>query len=198
MEMMSTVNLLILGLLLDKPMSAYEMAQLVETQIIGRLVKVSAPAIYKNIKRLHEDGYCTVETVKEGEMPEKKIYSVTETGKAYFLKLLGYYATNLQDISFDFNVFLLNLNKVDKQTGLAMLEQAKTKLAQIKDWVLQHEQEARARNVFFAGRAIIKQYRMIITTLINWLEEVIAEYRNEGELGTYDINSPTVRRPAHR
>ena len=49
---MSPVNLLIMGLLMDRSLSAYDLAQIVETQIFGRLVKISSPAVYKNVKEL--------------------------------------------------------------------------------------------------------------------------------------------------
>src|SRR4030042_826041 len=121
-EKLSIVNLLIMGLLIDRPMSAYEIVRIIETQIIGRLVKVSAPAVYKNIKELHQAGYLEAERKKTGETPDKKVYSVTEAGKAYFLKLMEHYSSSLSNYYSDFNVFLINLDKVDKQTGVRMLE----------------------------------------------------------------------------
>jgi DNA-binding PadR family transcriptional regulator len=182
---MSAVNLLIMGLLMDRPLSAYDIAQMVETQIIGRLVKISAPAVYKNIKELHRAGYLEVEKTRKGEMPEKKIYTVTEKGKDYFLKLMDYFSSHLSSYYFDFNTFLSNIDKVDKQTGLRMLESLRDQFYQMKAWIASHEQEARTRQIYFAGRAIIKQYRMMFYTLIAWIEEVIEEYKAAKELGRY-------------
>lgn len=182
---MSAVNLLIMGLLMDRPFSAYEIAQIVETQVIGKLVKISAPAVYKNIKELHRDGYLEVERTKTGEMPEKKVYSITESGKAYFLRLMDHFSGNVSNYYFEFNTFLANLDKVDKKTGLKMLENLRDQFYRMKTWIVGHEQEARARNVHFTGRAIIKQYRMMIYTLIAWIEEVIEDYRQTEELGRH-------------
>lgn len=179
---MSAVNLLIMGLLIDRPLSAYDIAQMVETHHIGRLVKISAPAVYKNIKELHRTGYLEVEKTRAGEMPEKKIYTVTESGRAHFLKLMDYFSSHLSNYYFDFNTFLANIDKVDRQTGLRMLENLRDQFYQMKTWIVNHEQEARAKDVFFAGRAIIKQYRMMAYTLIAWIEEVIEEYRRNGDL----------------
>ncbi len=181
---MSAVNLLIMGLLMGRPLSAYDIAQIVETHV-GRLVKISAPAVYKNIKELHRCGYLEVEKTRKGEMPEKKIYTVTEDGRAHFLKLMDYFSSHLSDFYFDFNAFLTNLDKVDKKTGLKMLENLRDQFYQMKTWIVNHEQEARARNVPFAGRVIIKQYRMIAYTLIAWIEEVIEEYRQAKDLGRH-------------
>lgn len=184
-EKLSIVNLLIMGLLIDRPMGAYEIARIIETQIIGRLIKVSAPAVYKNIKELHQAGYLGVEKKKTGETPDKKVYSVTEDGKAYFLKLMEHYSSSVSNYYFDFNVFLINLDKVDKETGLRMLESLHNQFYQLKSWIVNHEQEARAKNIYFPGKAIIKQHRMMIYTLIAWIEEVIEEYRQTENLGKH-------------
>lgn len=182
---MSSVNLLIMGLLLDRSQSAYDIAQVVESQIVGRLVKISTPAIYKNIKQLHKAEYLEVEKVRSGEMPEKKIYTVTESGQAYFLALMEYFSSEFSNIYFDFNTFLINLDKVNKDQGLKMLEELRDQFYEMKSWIVRHEQEARLKNIFFAGRAIIKQYRMMAYTLIAWVEEVIEEYRLAEDLGKY-------------
>jgi len=184
-EKLSIVNLLIMGLLIDRPMSAYEIVRIIETQIIGRLIKVSAPAVYKNVKELHQAGYLGVEKRKTGETPDKKIYSVTEDGKTYFLKLMEHYSSSVSNYYLDFNVFLINLDKMDKETGLRMLENLRNQFYQLKSWIVNHEQEARAKNIYFPGRAIIKQHRMVIYTLIAWIEEVIEEYRQTENLGKH-------------
>ncbi len=182
-EKLSAVNLWIMGLLVDHPMSAYEIARIVETDVIARHLKVSVPAVYKNVRELQRVGYLEMERARMGEMPEKKVYSVTDSGRKYFLKLMDHYSSNLLDYYFEFNTFLANLDKVDKETGLKMLGNLRDQFYSMKTWIVAHEQEARARKVYFAGRAIIKQYRMILHTLIAWIEEVIEEYRETGETG---------------
>lgn len=195
MEKMSAGNLMILGLLLNKPMSAYEMANLLDTQVIGQLIKISTPTVYKNIKRLYQNGYLTVEVVKEGEMPEKKIYTVTKEGKAHFFNLMEHFSGHVHDLYFDCNAFLANIDKVDKDTGLKMLENLESQLCAVRDWIVNHEREAKAKNVFFAGRAIIKQYRMVLNALVKWIQEVIKEYSQTENLGKYSFEHDVGKHP---
>ncbi|MBI5416953.1 PadR family transcriptional regulator [Candidatus Poribacteria bacterium] len=194
MENMSTVNLIILGLLQDKSMSAYEMAQIVDSWVMRKLLKISSPTVYKNLKALYKEKYLAAETVKEGEMPEKKIYSVTKTGRAYFIKLMEYYSSNLNDFYFDFNMFLVNLDKVDKPTGLKMLENLQKQINQARNWIVQHEQENKANNIPFAGRMLVKQYRMVLSTLRDWIEEAIFEYRQTTDLGKNIFSSEHINK----
>jgi DNA-binding PadR family transcriptional regulator len=176
-EKPSTVNLWIMGLLVDHPMSAYDIARLVGSDVIGILLKVSAPAVYKNVRDLQAAGYLEMGRSRTGEMPEKKIYTVTEKGKSYFLTLMDWFSRNFTLFYFEFDTFLANIHKVDKEAGLRMLSNLKDRFYEMKTWIVDHEQEARVHKVPFAGRVIIKQYRMIVYTLIAWIEEVIEEYR---------------------
>jgi len=162
---------------MDHPMSAYDIARLVGSDVIGILLKVSAPAVYKNVKDLQAAGYLEMGRSRTGEMPEKKVYTVTDNGKAYFLTLMDWFSRNLPLFYFEFDTFLANIDKVDKDAGIRMLGNLKDRFYEMKTWIVDHEQEARARKVPFAGRVIIKQYRMIVYTLIAWIEEVIEEYR---------------------
>ena len=63
-------------------MSAYDIQKLVEYRNISKWVKISTPSIYKKAIQLEEKGLIRGEIVKEGKMPEKAIYSLTEAGEA--------------------------------------------------------------------------------------------------------------------
>lgn len=186
MAKMSSADLIILGLILDKPMSAYEIAQIIESQIIGMLVKISSPTVYKNIKRLHKENCLSMETVQEGEMPPKKVYTVTQQGREHFQELMLHYSKNFDVPAFEYNAFIINIDKVDKETGLQLLENLRQHFVYAEKMIRQHERDVEnAGNVFFAGRAIIKQYRMHMETYVRWIEETIAAYTEENVLEGY-------------
>ena len=79
---MATIDLIVLGILKKEPMSAYDIQKLVEYRNISKWVKISTPSIYKKAIQLEEKGLIRGEIVKEGKMPEKAIYSLTEAGEA--------------------------------------------------------------------------------------------------------------------
>ena len=45
---------------------------------ISKWVKISTPSIYKKVIQLEEKGYISSHIEKEGKMPEKSVYSLTE------------------------------------------------------------------------------------------------------------------------
>ena len=81
---MAAIDLIVLGMIKKKPQSAYELQKNIEYRNISRWVKISTPSIYKKVIQLEEKGYLVSETLKNGKMPEKTIYSITESGEKSF------------------------------------------------------------------------------------------------------------------
>ena len=77
---MATIDLIVLGILKQEPLSAYDIQKLVEYRNISRWVKISTPSIYKKVLQLEEKGLIKSTLVREGKMPEKAVYSLTEAG----------------------------------------------------------------------------------------------------------------------
>lgn len=133
---MSTVNMILLGLLMKQPSNAYEIKKILEFRNVKAWTKLSSPAIYKNLLKLNQAGFIDGEIVKEGSMPEKTIYTINEKGKAYFFELMQHCAKEPGMVYIEFASFIMNLNAVDKQVGTEMVEQlhtnVKERLAGIK------------------------------------------------------------------
>ena len=118
---MSTIDLIILGILLKSPMNAYELTRFIDDGEVGRLLKISKPAIYKSCKRLFNAGYLNGEKVREGEMPEKMIYSLNQKGQDRFYDLMAHFSGNVAPFYFDFNCFLWNIDKLGEKKGLEII-----------------------------------------------------------------------------
>ncbi len=166
-----------MGILIQQPMNAYELTAFVEERQINKLLKISTPAIYKGSKRLYQSGYLDGKAVREGEHPEKFIYTINQKGKEYFYELMKHYSENIQPFYIDFNVFIWNLNNLSHQDAMTELEELRKGLYNWRDWVTRHEKEA--SHAPFSVRMIIKQYRMIFFTLTQWIDELIRDYQYE-------------------
>ncbi len=104
---MSAVNLVILGILKKQSMNAYEMNKHIEHIRLKNWMKIGAPTIYQNLKKLAENGYLSTRIVKSGNMPEKVIYTVTDSGNDFFQELMVKFSKTPSPIFFDFNAFLI-------------------------------------------------------------------------------------------
>ena len=85
---MATIDLIVLGILKKESLSAYDIQKLVEYRNISKWVKISTPSIYKKVIQLEEKGYIKSNMIKEGKMPEKAVYSLTEAGEQAFEGLM--------------------------------------------------------------------------------------------------------------
>lgn len=174
-QTLSVVDLVVLGLLMDEPMNAYRLSQLVSERQLGRLVKISTPAIYKSCRRLSEAGFLMGKVVRESEAPEKVVYTVNKNGKKHFQELMAHFSQNLSPFHFEFNSFIWNLYRLDHAEGLRMLKTLQSELQTMQKWLSAHEKEDVARATF-GIRMVVKQYRMVVTALVQWIGETIEEF----------------------
>ncbi len=171
---MSAVNLIILGILKKQDMNAYEMNKQIEYIRLKNWMKIGSPTIYQNLKKLAEKGYLTTGTVKDGNMPEKVIYTLTDSGHAHFHELMIRFSKTPNPIFFDFNAFLFNLDLVDKEDGIKMLRDLRQYFQNSHANLKKDREEL--KNVPMGGNAIMEQYDQLFNTMIQWSNDLIEEY----------------------
>lgn len=129
---LSSINLIILGYLKDKERSAYEMVKEFECWNMNRWLKISTPSIYKNIVKLCDNGYLNSRTVKEGEMPEKTLYSMNDKGNQYFDELMQEGSNNIGRVYFEFSSFFVNIEELPKEKRKEYLKNLQSSIEEAK------------------------------------------------------------------
>ena len=61
---MSSIDLVILGIVMEKPQSAYDIQKDVEYHHLSRWTKISVPSIYRKVLQMNEQGYLESSIVK--------------------------------------------------------------------------------------------------------------------------------------
>ena len=178
---MSTVDLMLLGALMKKSMNAYEMKKNMESRNIQSWVKISSPSIYKNLVALKRKGYLDGEIVKEGEMPEKTIYSINEKGRSYFMRMMEKYSEEPGMIYIDFIAFVANLHNVEPDKGLKMIENLRNKLSEEREYI-QSNIEAKKEFVPFYAFSILELYDKMYSLFFDWSEEIAREFAERNGL----------------
>jgi len=191
--MMSTIDLIILGILTESPMNAYEIIQYISERQIGNFLKISDPAIYKSCKRLLHDGLVDGTSVKEGNQPNKTVYRINLDGEFKFNQLMVHYSSNLNNWNIEFNAFMWNLEKVDKQQGLQMLANLGDLLREKESWFKDHVVEL-LPYIPFSARMVLTQYSMMTTTLVAWIEGATEEYERLDPSSANEFNVAEVNR----
>lgn len=89
--MLSYSSTLVLGIIEEKPVNPYEIKKLLERISIRKWLPIASSSLYATIRSLSQSGLVDCRTSREGNMPEKKVYSINEKGTAILHEsLLGY------------------------------------------------------------------------------------------------------------
>ena len=111
----------ILGILLEKPMSGYDIKQYIEIYFPFFFVATYG-TIYPTLNKMEKEGYITKELqIQEGK-PNKNVYSITEKGKEVFYMYLDSPVEPIS-IRFDFMMRMHFGHHADKKKLLHWIEQ---------------------------------------------------------------------------
>ena len=186
---MSSIDLVILGIVLEKPQSAYDIQKDVEYHHFSRWTKISVPSIYRKVLQLSEKGYLQSNIVKGDKLADKAIYSITDQGRAYFKELMASCAAGPVPLLFDFNVVITNLNKMDKAEALELvsalrrsiqaeaLELVSALRRSIQSSAESNEGYAREfADIPLVGRTIFEQQQLLYRALLEWLDHFEGQF----------------------
>jgi len=174
----SPIDLLILGLIKEVPRNAYDLAVFIESRHLNLVLKVSTPAIYKNCKKLHQNGYLSGKKEKRGESPERLVYTVTKKGGVYFQDLMKELSGDILPFYFEHNSFLWHIEKLPLKEQKERVEILSESICTLQTWVSNHEQEVKKMG-FFGGWILALQYKFVVDSLVKWIEAVQEELKKK-------------------
>jgi DNA-binding PadR family transcriptional regulator len=167
---MATIDLIVLGMLKKEPMSAYDIQKLVEYRNISKWVKISTPSIYKKVIQLESKGYISSHTEKDGKMPEKTIYSLTEKGKQEFEKLMVEISCKPINIFLDFNAVIVNLESMTKENQKICLENIENNMKELKTYLEENlALKVNDNNIPVTGMAVLQQQFLLAQAIEEWV-----------------------------
>lgn len=169
-----TIDLMILGILMEKPQSAYDIKKDIELHHLDRWCKISVPSVYKKVIRLNEMGLLQASSAAGKKFADKTIYTITEAGVAYFRQHMTDLSLREPYAFFDCNVLISNITKLPREDGLELIENLRQKLAKARESCQNWKEEF--SDIPFNGRAIIDQQLAVYQTLADWLNDFAEEF----------------------
>ena len=170
---MATIDLIVLGMLKKEPMSAYDIQKLVEYRNISKWVKISTPSIYKKAIQLEEKGLIRGEVVKEGKMPEKAIYSLTEAGESEFERLMFEISSKPINIFLDFNAVIVNLDSLPAEKQRTCLAEIQENIDTLKAYLEQNIKEKEHEpSIPATGMAVLHQQYVLAEAIQTWINSL--------------------------
>lgn len=168
---MATIDLIVLGMLKKQAMSAYDIQKLVEYRNISKWVKISTPSIYKKVIQLEEKGLLTSVPVRENNMPEKTVYSLTASGQQEFERLMKGVSAQPIRIFLDFNAVIVNLESLPVEERRVCIANIKKGVEDLKDYLEENLREKEnAPEVPEIGLAVLRQQYGLAGMIGDWLD----------------------------
>ncbi len=168
----------LLGLLSYKPMTGYEIKQLFDCSI-QHFWNAHISQIYRELTRMDEKGWIVHHTQEQTSKPDKKIYSITDTGSAEFMKWLQDFPADFEKV--ERNEFLVRIffaSRIDKAALTYELKRyirkAQEQLDKYKNigTEIQTESENGEKDAFF-WRMTLRRGILSTEAAIKWAEECL-------------------------
>lgn len=171
---MAAIDLIVLGMLKNENLSAYDIQKLVEYRHISNWVKVSTPSIYKKVIQLEKKSLIKGTTVKEGKMPEKTVYSLTHAGEKEFEALMLTISEQPINLFLDFNAVIVNIDKLTPELRNTCLDRIKHGIDEMKFYLEKNlDLKNNDPDVPKTGLAVLHQQYSLIKAIEDWLSSLM-------------------------
>lgn len=168
-------DLLVLGLLSDRPMHGYEILQAIRAAEIDLWFTISPATIYYSLEKLRRQGLVS-ESRTRGRGPERTIFYITDEGRNAFFTAMEAALASQEPPRFEYYIGIIMLNKLPHDQAVALLEQ---RLAFLRHW----EGEMTASLQRAAGEplrsAVLKRVIACTREEQEWLNGIIRHLRGE-------------------
>ncbi|MGD9147034.1 MAG: DUF4388 domain-containing protein [Anaerolineae bacterium] len=178
------IDLLLLGLLLDRPMHGYELFQQIQAEEIDSWFNVSMAGVYYSLGKLRDQGLVAESRQRGGRSPRRSIYRLTEKGRAAFFSAMEAQALSQDQVYLDYDIVIYLLNKLPLQRAIPLLEQHQAFLVEQAQGVQSALLAEQARDNSPLRLAVLDHRRRFLEMEQSWLDGVMRSIQGEDEAET--------------
>jgi PadR family transcriptional regulator, regulatory protein AphA len=166
----------ILGLLQSQSMHGYEMFQQFKYETLGEIVHLEMSQMYAYLKKLEHLEYIKARLEPQGTRPPRKVFHLTELGRATFFKWLNEPVVRPREIRI---LFLIKLYFVQRFQPQQMAELVRQQTAACRDFLnhleTKHPPRAETGDEAFFEHVVLRGRIYQTRSLIDWLQELEQE-----------------------
>ncbi|HEX6123034.1 MAG TPA: PadR family transcriptional regulator [Ktedonobacterales bacterium] len=192
-------QLMLLGLLLERPMYGQQIREVIENHHHLFAEHIKKPTIYYQLERLAQDGYLearqeTVEAPGTGlahetlAAREREVYHITPAGRAYFTHLLREALRSHTPQLSDLDACLFFLDQLAPAETVALLRERYERLARERANLSYHLQAAHVQDR--AHRLVTEHQLALLDAELGWLARTLLDLRAEAPADGPDTPAP--------
>jgi DNA-binding PadR family transcriptional regulator len=178
MAELTRIDLLLLGLLMDRPMHGYELHQKIQEEEVDRWFNLSLPGIYYSLGKLRDRGLVVEMQSARSAGSSRAVCRVTETGREAFFEALESEAVSESRTLLDYDLVVYFLNMLPVKRAEDLLEQRRSHLAQW-DQHLQLRSERETSVMPLRRRALLEHARLYAEMELEWTDCLLRGIRGE-------------------
>lgn len=190
--MLSKLATLILGILNERERNPYDITKMLSELQTKKWLPIADSTVYATINNLKKRSLIEGRTEREGNLPEKTIYSITNNGEEELhSSVLAYLEEDSSTSSgFDIGILLMhNLNKPEIQTMLKKkLERLESSFYSIRKQIVSFEMDS--GKIAFTALSMLKHRQHLIEAEIKTVKELIRDINTRisiSDLSPFDL-----------
>lgn len=173
---LSNIAISLLALVSEKPMGAYDMVGVMEKTNFERWLSVSPSSIYTMVKTLEKRKLINGTQMKEGNMPEKTVFSITKMGKVALEENLRRCLESEDAHNAAFDVAILFVCHLRKESVIPLVQRRIARLEQEIERNSQYMRTVESNpDIPFIGPLLIKHNRLLKEAELRLSIELIAK-----------------------
>lgn len=178
-QTLSNIEVLLISIVNEKPSYAYEIDKIIELRNMRIWARIGVASIYQVLKRLEEKKLVYSKKEKEGRMPERKRYYITNCGKKALIEASKRLLSNFEYYYLDFNV---GLEASDLLTAGEIASCLRNRLAKVQsNKKIIKKMYADENNGLFKKKAVLKS----LISFREAEEKFLKEFLNELSVQEY-------------
>lgn len=170
---LTKLDLLILGMLVDRPMHGYELHQALRSEGVEEWFNLSVAGIYYSLGKLRDRGLVSEAQQRSAVGGTKTIYRPTEEGREAFLQGMEELLGAQEKVHFDYNVGVFLLNRLPVERALPLLERRRDFLVSWSQELCERLASAGEQSLSPLQRAILDHTLRFLSMEAQWLDHLI-------------------------
>lgn len=175
--MLSKLAALILGIVSERERNPYEITKMLEQLNTRKLLPLADSTVYATINNLKKQGLITGRTERNGNLPEKTIYSITPEGEFEFHESITSFLEDDVNSPSNFDIGILLMHNLSKPEILIKLKKKLERLESnsytIRKQILSFEMDS--TKVAFTSLSMLKHRMHLIEAELKTIRELIKE-----------------------
>jgi DNA-binding PadR family transcriptional regulator len=185
--MLSKTALLILGVIADEPINPYAISKLISYKRRNLRGKIPDPTVYGIINMLHEKNLIKGKKVKNGNLPDRTVYSITQKGKDLLNKNLIAYLSTPEDTLSELPLALFLMGSLEKEQVQAALKQYQTRQAEEIATMVKMVESEKKRGVPYSGLIAIQHILNFLKVNLNTVNELLLKIERDTDWSHHPV-----------